>query len=133
MLIVPPIPFLRRRSARASAPAPSPPPPPPPPPPPSPVDVVVVAVTVASATELEFEFSPPVTCDGTAAGEPIVDMPFFGWQGAQCSQQIAANVVRFASTDDPLVAGISWQINSVPDGLDLHGATMPLPQSGVVG
>jgi hypothetical protein len=90
-------------------------------------------VTVASATELDFEFSGPVTCDGTAAGEPIVDMPFFGWQGAQSSQQVAANIVRFAFADDQLVAGVAWQINSVPAGLDLLGATMPLPQAGVAG
>jgi hypothetical protein len=90
-------------------------------------------VTLASATELDFEFNLPVTCDGTAAGEPIVDMPFFGWQGAQSSQQIGENIVRFAFTDDQLAAGISWQINSVPAGLDFHGATMPVPQSGIVG
>jgi hypothetical protein len=41
--------------------------------------------------------------------------------------------VRFAFADDQLVSGVSWQINSVPPGLDLHGATMPMPQSGVVG
>jgi hypothetical protein len=95
--------------------------------------VLVVAVTLASATELDFEFSLPVTCDGTAEGEPIVDMPFFGWQGAQSSQQISGTIVRYAFADEQLVSGVSWQINSVPAGLDLHGATMPLPQSGVVG
>jgi hypothetical protein len=101
------IPFARRkRRNRDFRPRHAAPPPPPPPPPPV-IEVLVIAVTIASATELDFEFSLPVTCDGTAAGEPIVDMPFFGWQAAQSSQQISGTVVRYAFADDQLVSGVS--------------------------
>ena len=126
------IPFARRkrrnRSFRRREAAPTPPPPPPPPP-----EVFVVSVALASANQLDFEFSVPVTCDGSASGQPVVEMPFFGWEGANASEQVAENVVRFTFPDDQIVGGISWSIDGVPGGLDLHGAVMVVPQSGVVG
>ena len=90
-------------------------------------------MTVASPNQLDFEFSAEVTCDGSASGQPIVEMPFFGLEGANASEQVAADVVRCSFPDDQIVAGIAWSIDGVPSGLDLHGATMPVPQAGVVG
>ena len=124
-----PVPRRRKAHAEAAAPAPSPPPPPPPPPP---TEVLVVSVTVAGPYQLEFEFSMDVTCDGSGSGQPVVEMPFFGWEGAVASAQVAPNVVRFTFSDDQIVGGIAWEISGVPGGLDLHGATMPVPQAGVV-
>ena len=92
-----------------------------------------MSVTVASPTQLDFEFSVPVTCDGSASGQPQVEMALFGWEGADASAQIAPNVVRFTFPDDQLGGGEPWSILAVPEGLDFHGATMPVPQSGVVG
>ena len=60
-------------------------------------------------------------------------MALFGWEGAQASEQISANVVRFTFPDDQLAGGEAWSILAVPEGLDFHGATMPVPQGGVVG
>ena len=68
-----------------------------------------------------------------AGSQPVVDMPVFGLQGATDSAQVAANVVRFSFADDQLSGGEASFIDVVSDGLDLHGTTMPLPQSGVVG
>ena len=93
-----------------------------------------MSVTVASPTELDFAFSAPVTWDGVTppGGWPQVEMPVFGWQGAVATAQVAANVLRFAFVDDQLAGGIPWDFMAVPAGLDLHGATMPVPQSGTV-
>ena len=121
-LIVPDIQFRRRRSAPKTSAAPSPPSP----------EVYVVAVTVASGYALDFEFSVPVTCDGGECPAIVLDMGGIV-DYPRASAQLDATTVRFFWVDDFVDAGDAWTIDAAPtQGLDLHGATMPVPQAGVV-
>ena len=67
------------------------------------------------------------------SGRPQVDMPLFGrdgvGEGANAGEQVSASVVRFTFPDGQLAGGEAWSILAVPEGLDFHGATMPVPQS----
>ena len=120
----------RTRQAKPPQIAPSPPPPPPPPP----AEVTVVLATVFSNQAVDFEFSLPVTCDGGECPAIVLDMGGGIIDYPRTSAQVSANVVRFFWVDDFVDAGDAWSIGEAPaQGLDLHGATMPVPQAGVVG
>ena len=121
----------RRRRKRHDAPAASPPSPPPPPPP---ATVTVTAVTVVAddPRAADFSFSQPVTCDGAEC--PAISLDMGGIVDyPRSSQQLSPTSVRFFWIDDFIDAGDAWSIDEVPAvGLDFHGATMPVPQAGVV-
>jgi hypothetical protein len=108
-------------------------PPMPPAPPPSLVTVLSVTAVPGMPTAVDFLFSAPATCDG---GEcPAVVLNMFGIVDyPRSSEQRAPAAVRFFMIDDAVAPGVSWEINAQPTpGLDLHGATMAVPQAGEVG
>ncbi len=98
-----------------------------------PLQVTVLSVTVSADNQLTFAFSRPVTCDGT--GSPFIVVPDsnLGEIAALFSNQVSATSVSF-DFDGAAVfaAGMHWEIEGVPACLDLNGATMPVPQGGVV-
>ena len=101
----------------------------------SPVTVTVVAATVVTNTLVEFEFNLPVTTDGTGSSFIVLTDTNIGAVSADSSDQISANVVRFAFSGMGLniQGGETWEINDVPACLDLNGKTMVVPQTGAVG
>ena len=111
--------YPRRTSGSAPAPA---------------TDVLVVEVrTVSSAgNAADFVFSLPVTCDGFAVPELAIELPVFGWMSADYTEQVSPNIVRIFVTEEAVAAGQPWVVSGVPSGFDLHGATMPVPQNGIV-
>jgi hypothetical protein len=120
-------PRKRHRSIKAPAYAP------PAPPPPAPVTVVAVTAVAGMPTAIDFLFSAPATCDG---GEcPAIVLDLFGIVDyPRTSEQLSPAAVRFFMLDDLVAPGVSWEIVAQPTpGLDLHGATMAVPQAGVVG
>jgi hypothetical protein len=126
MLYVP-IPFRPRRKTRPRAAAPPPVPPA--------AEVFVLAVTLAAEEPngLDFYFSQPVTTDGAGAPQVWVEMPGFGNAFAIESAQMAQTVIRYLFESPDAAAGMPWHITGgAPANLDLHGRTMPVPQSGQV-
>ena len=107
-------------------------PPSPPPPPPAGVTVVAVTLVEGRGDAADFHFSDPVACDGTATGQPWVQMPVWGQEGAVSSEQVDETTVRYFFGDDLLAAGVAWHVDTVPEGLDLGGKTMGVPQAGVI-
>ena len=94
--------------------------------------VTVVAATVASIHEVDFSFSAPVTTVGGVGNEQIVLTTFIGEETPSMAEQISATTVRFRFDGGAVEAGLSWQIDAVPEGLDFHGAVFGVPQNGAV-
>ena len=108
-------------------------PPPPPPPPPAQVTVTAVTTVPGNAQAADFFFSRPVTCDGGECPAIVMDMGGGIIDYPRTSEQLSATAVRFFWVDDFIDAGDAWSIDVEPtQGLDLHGATMPVPQAGTV-
>src|SRR5688500_9541495 len=94
--------------------------------------VLVVAVTTRENSTADVEFNVPVTVTGAGPVGFYVDMGELGWQFALESTQIAPNVVRYSYQDSGVFVGTAWEILAVLENLDLHGLTMPVPQSGLI-
>ena len=110
----------RKKNARAADAAPLPA-----------AGVVVESVTIHSLHEIDFAFNAPVTSVGGAGNEQIVIISGGEPNTPSSSEQISATVVRFWF-ESVTAAGDAWSIDAVPEGLDFHGLTFAVPQSGVV-
>ena len=94
--------------------------------------VTVVAATVFSIHEVDFQFSAPVTSVGGVGNEQIVLTTFIGPETPSMAEQISADVVRFRFDGGAVEAGLGWEIEAVPQGLDYHGREFVVPQAGTV-
>ena len=56
-----------------------------------------------------------------------------GTQSASEGEQVSPTVVRFHFDDSGVAAGEAWRVTAAtPVQLDLHGATLVVPASGIV-
>jgi len=125
-MIVLPVPYRRRRNRPAKVPSAGPPPGPP---------VQVASVTVVDEQWADWEFSRPVTLLNPSGDWSMVQIDTTnGTQSASEAIQNVPTIVRFHFDDSGVAAHQVWRLTGAtpPGQLDLHGAVLVVPASGVV-
>ena len=122
-IIVPPIPFIRRRG-RPRSPGAAPPPP---------AAITVISVVKGAGSDLAWTFSADVTLSAGNVPELENDIDGTGmWQSPMsCAQGAAADSI-IATYADPPGEATPWRIAAQPSGI-VQAAQVTVPQSGVVG
>src|SRR3954451_11891807 len=126
MLLPPPLLHPRRTKSR-KPPAPSAGPPPAPP-------VSVVSVSVVDEQWADWAFSLPVTMGVQTVAWSVIEIDTTnGTQSASEGLQVSPMVVWFYFDDGGVAAGQAWRLTGqTPPQLDLHGAQLVAPASGIV-
>ncbi|MEA2710004.1 MAG: hypothetical protein QOF78_2605 [Phycisphaerales bacterium] len=122
-MLIFPIQFPRRPRSRGSGKLPAPPPP---------ALVTVVSATLIDFHQVRFVFSEPVSCDGSG-NEQIIITNELGPETSVESVQESPTAILFWFESGFIVVGDAWDLIAVPSGLDFHGRTCAVPQSGLIG
>ena len=125
MLLPPPL-LHPRRTRKVPPPAPTAPPA---------ASVSVVSVTVVDEQWADWEFSLPVTLLNPSGDWSMVQIDTInGTQSASEAEQVAATIVRFHFDDSGVAAHQVWRLTAATPAaqLDLHGAALVVPASGIV-